>query len=167
MIAPLTALFLCHAAGDYILETKPKEISEAQRLNYEQVRPASWLQNGFCRGVCSRVLKTGLYRDVYAFYRPDFFRFRQRNRSNEGIIHDGGVTHRLHKMHLSRSREQQGSRVSDSVVSLGGGCLEMHGWVRLPAISEGPCVAGRERDFARELRILRCFPSSEHQHLCQ
>ena len=31
---------LCHSAGDYILETKPKEISEAQRLNYEQVRPA-------------------------------------------------------------------------------------------------------------------------------
>lgn len=31
----------CHFAGDYILETKPKEISEAQRLNYEQVGNAS------------------------------------------------------------------------------------------------------------------------------
>lgn len=38
--APPTSLSLCHSAGDYILETKPKEISEAQRLNYEQVRPA-------------------------------------------------------------------------------------------------------------------------------
>lgn len=36
---------LCHFAGDYILETKPKEISEAQRLNYEQVRPALSLRD--------------------------------------------------------------------------------------------------------------------------
>lgn len=34
------SLSLSHSVGDYILETKPKEISEAQRLNYEQVRPA-------------------------------------------------------------------------------------------------------------------------------
>lgn len=33
-------LSFCPSAGDYILETKPKEISEAQRLNYEQVNSA-------------------------------------------------------------------------------------------------------------------------------
>lgn len=54
-------------------------------------------------------------------------------------------------MHLSRSREQQGSGVSDDVVSHGCGCLEMHGWVQLPAISEGACVAHHERDFVMEL----------------
>lgn len=44
LIALLTALCPCHTAGDYILETKPKEISEAQRLNYEQVTLAYSLQ---------------------------------------------------------------------------------------------------------------------------
>lgn len=34
-----TPLSPCLPAGDYILETKPKEISEVQRLNYEQVSP--------------------------------------------------------------------------------------------------------------------------------
>lgn len=41
-----TALFWCPTAGDYILETKPKEISEAQRLNYEQVSSTASLQSG-------------------------------------------------------------------------------------------------------------------------
>lgn len=30
--------FFSPPTGDYILDAKPKEISEAQRLNYEQVR---------------------------------------------------------------------------------------------------------------------------------
>lgn len=41
---PISLSFsLSLSSGDYILETKPKEISEAQRLNYEQVRPDSYL----------------------------------------------------------------------------------------------------------------------------
>lgn len=38
------------SAGDYILETKPKEISEAQRLNYEQVSLLH--QECFCLSAC-------------------------------------------------------------------------------------------------------------------
>lgn len=43
-------------------------------------------------------------------------------------------------MCLARRREQQGSGVSDYVVSHGAECLETHGWVQLPAITEGVCV---------------------------
>lgn len=39
MMEIITAEQLMEYLGDYILETKPKEISEAQRLNYEQVKP--------------------------------------------------------------------------------------------------------------------------------
>lgn len=39
------SLSFCPSVGDYILETKPKEITEAQRLNYEQVRPVQLMQN--------------------------------------------------------------------------------------------------------------------------
>lgn len=45
-------------------------------------------------------------------------------------------------MCLARPREQQGSEVSDYVVSHGDGCLETHGWVQLPAITEAVCVCG-------------------------
>lgn len=49
--------FFFSTSGDYILDAKPKEISEAQRLNYEQVRgclqrrcfPNIWTH---CRGIC-------------------------------------------------------------------------------------------------------------------
>uniref|UniRef100_A0A3Q2QSG6 Ubiquitin carboxyl-terminal hydrolase n=1 Tax=Fundulus heteroclitus TaxID=8078 RepID=A0A3Q2QSG6_FUNHE len=40
MMEIITAEQLMEYLGDYILETKPKEISEVQRLNYEQVRSA-------------------------------------------------------------------------------------------------------------------------------
>lgn len=43
-------------------------------------------------------------------------------------------------MRLARPREQQGSGVSDYVVSHGCDCLETHGWVQLPAIAEAVCV---------------------------
>lgn len=43
-------------------------------------------------------------------------------------------------MCLAMPREQQGSRVSDYVVSHGSECLETHGWVQLPAITEAVCV---------------------------
>uniref|UniRef100_A0A3B4ZSC3 Ubiquitin carboxyl-terminal hydrolase n=1 Tax=Stegastes partitus TaxID=144197 RepID=A0A3B4ZSC3_9TELE len=92
MMEIITAEQLMEYLGDYILETKPKEISEAQRLNYEQ-------------------------------------------------------------MCLARPREQQGSGVSDYVVSHGGECLETHGWVRLPAITEAVCAAHHERHLEMELRL--------------
>lgn len=47
---------------------------------------------------------------------------------------------RLHKTALASLREQQGLVVSDCVVSHSGGCLETHGWVQLPAITERVCV---------------------------
>lgn len=67
----------CHFAGDYILETKPKEISEAQRLNYEQVRPALSLRDFiiFIKQWCalclwvyiSKLLSVGAARGVLGF----------------------------------------------------------------------------------------------------
>lgn len=39
-------------------------------------------------------------------------------------------------MCLAMPREQQGSGVSDYVVSHGSECLETHGWVPLSAITE-------------------------------
>lgn len=60
------------SAGDYILETKPKEISEAQRLNYEQVRVYLFtitfiLKECLCFSVCLSKLKT-----VYGMWSTGF-----------------------------------------------------------------------------------------------
>lgn len=56
-MTPASLLF-CPSAGDYILETKPKEISEAQRLNYEQVKTATYYYlTGVCVCLCVRVNK--------------------------------------------------------------------------------------------------------------
>lgn len=65
-------------------------------------------------------------------------------------------------MCLASSREQQGSGVSDYVVSHGCECLETHGWVQLPAITEAVCVcvhvAHHERRLEMELLLqLACF----------
>lgn len=67
---------------------------------------------------------------------------------------------RLHKTALASLREQQGLVVSDCVVSHSGGCLETHGWVQLPAITERVCVcvlvcvAYHERHLEMELQPL-------------